>query len=190
MHQPPPPGSHWHLRSILSPFLSRFVFPCSFSTCSISLSYPLFLPQFPFLSASLLPLRLPFLSANARYELESAHHTNPDYLRQTFPVPRLWLRVLVGWPIIALVTLLSLAPVMAMLFAITQTSFYQSDLHGSPSAIMEWFSTPQRIGYYVAIKVCTPHHLNLFFPRLTVSCLPAYDVGHCYSQSTRQIVYY
>ena len=102
---------------------------------------------------------------SSSYELESARDENRDYCTKNFPGPRLAWRLFVGWPIIGFVNLVAFAPVLGMLFLITQMDFYVSDLEGSPTAIMEWFSGWERIGYYMAIKVvreCVVPWFNFF----------------------------
>ncbi|KAJ7140577.1 acetyl-CoA synthetase-like protein [Mycena crocata] len=75
------------------------------------------------------------------------------YNRLMIPEPCLRMKILVAWPAIFFVHFVSYTPWFIVLWLMTQQSYiFQEDLNALES-LVDWFATPERVGYHILGRV-------------------------------------
>ncbi|KIP01343.1 hypothetical protein PHLGIDRAFT_17261 [Phlebiopsis gigantea 11061_1 CR5-6] len=99
------------------------------------------------------------IAADSVWGPHASSHEHPSppafvkYNRTTFRTPALWLRLLVGLPIIGLVMFVAYVPWLAALYGmISSTSILQPGLNSVESVVF-WFATPRRIAFHALARI-------------------------------------
>lgn len=100
-----------------------------------------------------------------------------DLSYTTFPLPHIVLRALVGYPLILVVNLLSNFPWLAVMYLLTNETFFLKGATASSSRFSEliiYFASPKRVGYHflaVAVRKTIVPILYLFLVILVKRCV-------------------
>jgi acyl-CoA synthetase (AMP-forming)/AMP-acid ligase II/acyl carrier protein len=105
---------------------------------------------------------------SSSHEVDSSEEEDRKYCRTAFTPPPVWMILLIGIPILTLVTALSFVPwyfgLKLMVSNAKNQGWYVSEIHSVHHAFL-WWITPQRLKYYFLIRMikrCIVPFLRLF----------------------------
>eukprot|EP00462_Mataza_sp_D1_P022772 CAMPEP_0175134990 /NCGR_PEP_ID=MMETSP0087-20121206/8473_1 /TAXON_ID=136419 /ORGANISM="Unknown Unknown, Strain D1" /LENGTH=1756 /DNA_ID=CAMNT_0016417589 /DNA_START=57 /DNA_END=5323 /DNA_ORIENTATION=- len=96
---------------------------------------------------------------SSSYELEDAREENENYCRPLFPSPPFLLKLFLGYPLFLIIKAFSVMPVFFIIRIMVKADWYKGELEYLFD-IVEWFATPERIGFYCATRI----YLNCVAP--------------------------
>jgi carbonic anhydrase/acetyltransferase-like protein (isoleucine patch superfamily) len=89
----------------------------------------------------------------------SSSHDEPSprsyqiYNRTLLPEPRCFLKLLVAWPLILLVTFVTFIPWALVIWGMIEDTFISYEELNSLESVIRWFASPQRIAWHVLARI-------------------------------------